>query len=61
MQEAQITLSRKTLERLEDDYSILYGDEARQVKEALKAMRRNDKYEPLKPVYRKTGGLKMVD
>ena len=61
MQEAQITLSRRTLERLEDDFSILDPNEAHQVKEALKAMRINDGYQPLKPVYRKTGGLKMVD
>lgn len=62
-QEAQITLSRKTLELLLDDHWTLTKQENRQVKEALRAMRLNDKLEPLKPVWPKQGPniLHMVD
>jgi hypothetical protein len=60
-QEAPITLSRRSLENLEDAYWTLSPSEIHQVEEALKAMQVNDDYEPLKQVYRKHGGLSMVD
>lgn len=50
MNEANITLSRQTLERLQDNFWTLTPNEAIAVNEALKAMHENDKLETIKKV-----------
>ncbi len=49
-EQATITMSRKTLERLQEDYWTLTLDESEQVSQALEAMKLNDQLEPINAV-----------
>ncbi len=55
MQYATISLSRQTLERLQNDYWTLNIEEAEAINETLKAMQINDDIEIVKNVFNPPG------